>query len=96
MSPIYAFNGVPEIRGFLKHADLRGKRVAIITSGLADEGKYSTKVSRQYTELIEQAGGKVELVLHHQGGKFQAFSGEAFVHQQVDGILPRVEDWLRS
>jgi len=96
MSPIYAFNGVPEIRGFLKHADLRGKRVAIITSGLAVEGRFSTKVSGQYRELIEQAGGKVELILHHQGGKFQAFSGEAFMQQQVDTILPRVEEWLRG
>ena len=96
MSPIYAFNGVPEIRGFLKHADLRGKRVAIITSGLAVEGRFSTKVSGQYTELIAQAGGKVELVLHHQGGEFRAFSGEAFMQQQVDGILPRVEEWLRG
>lgn len=96
MSPIYAFNGVPEIRGFLQHADLRGKRVAIITSGLADEHKFAPKVSGQYTELIEQAGGKVELVLHHQGGKFQAFSGAAYMQQQVDGILPKIEEWLRS
>ncbi len=96
MSPIYAFNGVPEIRGFLKRADLRSKRVLIITSGLAVEGKFSTKVSQQYKELIEQVGGKVDLLLHHQGGKFQAFSGEAYMQQQVESILPKIEAWLHS
>lgn len=96
MSPIYAFNGVPEIRGFLKRADLRGKRVSIITSGLAAEGKFSTKVSRQYTALIEQAGGQVDLVLHHQGGKYQTFSGASYMQQQVDPLLPQIAAWLQN
>ncbi len=95
LSPIYAFNGVPEIRGFLQRADLRGKRVLLITNGLAPAGKFSTKVSRQYTELIERAGGQVELCLHHQGGEYQKFSGAAYMQQQVDTILPQVEAWLR-
>lgn len=96
MSPIYAFNGVPEIRGFLKRADLRGKRVLIITSGLAPEGQFSTKVSRQYTALIERAGGQVTLILHHQGGKYQTFSGADYMQQQVDTILPQIEAWLQG
>jgi hypothetical protein len=94
MAPIYAFNGVPEVRGFLKNADLSGKDVLIITNGAAPEEKFSAKVAAQYTELIEKTGGKVSLNLHHIGGEYKQFSGNTHAHQQIDGILSLVQAWL--
>ena len=94
MSPIYAFNGVPAVRGFLTQADLKGKKILIITNGAAPAGKISDRVKQQYQKLIEKANGTVDLVLHTVGGNMNKFAGEEHLHAQIDALLEQVQAWL--
>ena len=68
MAPIYAFNGIPVVRGFLDKVDFSGKEVMIVSSGADSSGKLSEKVSAQYAKLIEKSNGKVGPCVYHQGG----------------------------
>lgn len=94
LSPIYAFNGIPVIRGFLKEAVLKGKEIFLITSGAGPAGKISEKVTRQYQRLITKANGLLTGSTHILGGDMNHFAGEEHHHQQVDGIFEEVQNWL--
>lgn len=95
MSPIYAFSGIPEVRGFFVHADLEDMPVLVITNGAVPEGKISARVHVQYRQLIEKAHGRVDVCLHHLGGAYKKFAGEAHAQQEIDGIFDKIQDWLR-
>lgn len=95
MSPIYAFSGVPEVRGFFDHADLKDMPVLVITNGAAPEGKISARVHTQYRQLIEKAHGQADVFLHHLGGEYKKFAGEVHAQQEIDGIFEKIQEWIK-
>lgn len=96
MAPIYAFSGIPVVRGFLSKADLTDKEVMIVSSGADSSGKLSEKVSAQYAKLIEKANGKVGPCVYHQGGDFKKFAGEERIQTQVDGVIEQIVAWVNQ
>ena len=93
MSPVYAWNGIPELVGFLKAADLSGKSVMIVTSGADEKPKTGMKVAAQYQKLIEKAGGKVTASLYHQGGDYKKFAGAEEITKRISPVLDKIVDW---
>ena len=90
MTPIYAFNGIPEIRGFLQAANLKGKQVVLVTNGGDPTTKFADKVAAQFTPLIEKAGGKVSAAFYHQGGEYKKFAGEQVLQERLDVFMDEI------
>ena len=96
MAPIYAFNGIPEIRAFLTNADLSGKEVMVVTSGADPDGKFASKVAAQYKKLIEASNGKMGPNIYHKGGDYKQFAGNEAIEKQVDDVLDPILDWVNQ
>ena len=96
MSPIYAWNGIPEILSFLKNVDLSGKEVMIVTSGGDPSDKTGVKVAAQYAKLIEKANGKAGPSVYHKGGEYKQFAGEEQIQKQVDTVLKTILNWANE
>jgi flavodoxin len=90
MTPIYAFNGIPVVRGFLQAANLKGKQVVLITNGADGGTKFADKVVAQFTPLIEKAGGKVSATFHHLGGEYKKFAGEQALQERLDVFMDEI------
>lgn len=90
MTPIYVFNGIPVVRGFLQKANLKGKQVVLITNGADGGTKFAEKVAAQFAHLIEKGGGKVTATFHHQGGNFKKFAGEKVLQERLDMFMDEI------
>lgn len=96
MSPVYAWNGIPVVLGFLKKAVFSGKEVLIVMSGGDTKPDTGMKVAGYYQKVIEKSGGKVTGKLYHQGGDYKKFSGADVIAQHVDVILDQILAWIHQ
>jgi flavodoxin len=90
MGPIWAWNGVPAINGFLKKADLKGKKLTLITLQADPNFPGSQRAHTHYTKMIKANGGEVVACHAMHGADMNQYAGEEHLHQQVDKVFPPI------
>ncbi|MEE4195018.1 MAG: flavodoxin domain-containing protein [Anaerolineae bacterium] len=89
MTPVWGFGIVPAMYTFIEKADLSGKSVILGCTSFF--GKISSKSPlKQYTAMVEKAGGTVLGDFYVKGGTEKSYS-EAKLAAGVEKVLPKIK-----